>query len=322
MTEKNIIKIYNTVNRFTIDWTLNTLCTYHCSYCPENLHRDSNVLQSPEQDPIIIKNFLNKLKTELIGRNVHMFINGGEPTISPILPIIIDFAYECNWTLYINTNGSRSLNWWKEFAPKIQAVNISYHPESVDDTIFEKVELISQYSSTNVFTLMHNAEPFWTKSVNAYNKFKTMFNVGLKPSRVFKRQLDGMSGNSISVDYSTHQLNWLEDNINLNFIHKERTVKYIDWGENKALLLDNTIEDFDEVKMVNSRKNKYFGWKCNMGIDSLHIYKTKIFSAACKQQISLGDIFNFSGLLKKSTMCETEWCMCTGDVLIPKEKIK
>ena len=82
------IKIYNETNRFIIDWTLNTLCTYHCSYCPPRLHTGTNVFKSKQEDPVIIKEFLTKIQKEVIGRSVHVFVNGGEPTISPSLETI------------------------------------------------------------------------------------------------------------------------------------------------------------------------------------------------------------------------------------------
>jgi MoaA/NifB/PqqE/SkfB family radical SAM enzyme len=72
------IKIFNDTDRFVIDWTLNSLCTYHCSYCHPSLHRGVNVLKSKNEDPEIMKSFLIKLSEQLDGRNVHIFLNGGD----------------------------------------------------------------------------------------------------------------------------------------------------------------------------------------------------------------------------------------------------
>ena len=43
-------KIFNNANRFVIDWTLNSLCTYHCSYCPPMLHRGNNEIYDKDTD--------------------------------------------------------------------------------------------------------------------------------------------------------------------------------------------------------------------------------------------------------------------------------
>ncbi len=38
------MKIYNTNDPFVINWDLNSLCTYNCSYCPSFLHLGNNFI--------------------------------------------------------------------------------------------------------------------------------------------------------------------------------------------------------------------------------------------------------------------------------------
>jgi MoaA/NifB/PqqE/SkfB family radical SAM enzyme len=311
------MKIYNEVNRFTIDWTLNTLCTYHCSYCPPSLHRGTNVFKSKTEDPALIKEFLIKIRQQLAGRSVHIFINGGEPTISPSLETIIDFCHESNWCAYVNTNGSRSLDWWKEYAHKIYKVTISYHPETViDEEIFEKVKYIGTQTNVGVFTLMY--PPLWAKAVNAYETFKAMDKVTIAPSRVFKR--DEMTHDA-SYEYSTEQLEWLQNNSNVIF--KDNVFNPPDnnyygetWIENNG-----NISKLDEVEFTNNRKNTFVGWTCNMGIDHILIRPNgEILQSSCHQSTQIGTIFNFEKLTQSPSICKTKWCMCTADVLISKYK--
>jgi organic radical activating enzyme len=317
-----VIKIYNDVQRFTIDWTLNTMCTYHCSYCPDTLHRGVNVLRSREEDPVIVKNFLTQLKSQLQGRSVQMFINGGEPTISPVLDTIIDFVHESGWSLYVNTNGSRSMEWWQEYAPKIYKVTISYHPESADDSIFDKVALIGSHTNVGVFTLMYPPEPYWTRSVTAFEKFRSIPDITLEPSRVFKRE--NVTTTAESYEYSQEQLAWLDHHTGLNIRGGSRAPAPGNaWGNSLATLSNGShVDRFDEVDAVNRRENSYTGWACNMGVDSIFIKQTgEVDSATCGQAHSLGTIFDFKGLRSEPTICNRTWCMCTLDVLIPKEKI-
>ncbi len=310
-------RIYNDVNRFVIDWTLNSLCTYHCSYCPESLHRGVNHIKSKQEDPAIILEFLNKLKCQLTNRSVHIFINGGEPTISPSLETIIDFCNENNWCAYVNTNGSRSMDWWKEYAKKIYKVTISYHPETVvDEEIFEKVKFIGTQTNVGVFTLMY--PPLWDKALNAYNTFKSMDNVTIAPSRVFHRETHGANS---SFEYTPGQLQWLEENSNVIFKggdfpppnNNAFGATYLDDG--------STIANVDEVEFVNNRRNKFKGWTCSMGVNHININAHgNILPSACSQAKSIGNIFDFEQLPQESTVCVTEWCMCTADILIPKEQ--
>jgi len=322
----NPIKIYNNNNRFVVDWTLNTLCTYQCSYCPDHLHNGINFLKNKTDDPEIIYNFLVKLREELMGRSVHIFINGGEPTISPSLETIIDFCNDTGWCLYVNTNCSRSIDWWREYAPKIYKVTVSYHPESADEEIFEKISLIGSVTNVGVFTLMYPVSPFWEKSVSAFERLREFQNIRLEPSRVFKREK--RETESISYEYSEEQIQWLKDHSNLNIGHSvigKIPPPYNSFGSTWVEDAAGYSTKFDEVETVNNRKNKFTGWKCNMGMDYIHITDSgHIYPAVCTVKpgrIFEGDIFNFKGLRRLPSTCIEEWCMCTNDVLITKYKI-
>ena len=321
----NPIKIYNKTSRFVVDWTLNTLCTYKCSYCPDELHNGINYLKSKTEDPEIIYNFLVKLRDELLGRSVHIFVNGGEPTISPSLETIIDFCNDTGWCLYVNTNASRSIDWWQEYAPKIYKVTISYHPESADEEIFDKIKLIGSVTNIGVFTLMYPVSPYWEKSVTAFERIKAMNDIRLEPTRVFQRA--NRANSAISYDYSEEQLQWLKENSNLNIgqhiATKAPPIRNSfgrTWSEND----NGLVTRFDEVEIVNNRKNSFTGWDCNIGMDYIHITDSgHIYPAVCTVKpgrIYMTDIFNFTGLKTKPTKCIEEWCMCTNDVLISKER--
>lgn len=316
MVSSNMKRIFNDTNRFTIDWTLNTLCTYHCSYCPSILHRGTNVLKSKLQDPEIIYNFLCKLRQQLQGRSVHIFINGGEPTISPSLETIINFCSEAQWCAYVNTNGSRSLDWWQENAKKIYKITISYHPETViDEEIFEKVKYISTQTNVGVFTLMY--PPFWNKAVNAYEIFKSMDNVTIAPSRVFKRE---NYSNDESYEYTSEQINWLQENSQVIFKNNNFPPPKDNYYGNTFIEIDGEISNLDEVDITNNRKNSFMNWQCNMGIDHIFIMPTgDILQSACMQAQKISSIFDFTTLSSAGTLCKTKWCMCTADILIPKQ---
>ena len=312
------MRIYNDTNRFTIDWTLNTLCTYHCSYCHPSLHRGTNILRSKTEDPVIIKNFLTKLRSQLTGRSVHIYINGGEPTISPSLETIIDFCAESGWCAYVNTNGSRSMEWWQEYAKKIYKVTISYHPETViDSEIFEKVEYISTQTNVGVFTLMY--PPLWDKAVNAYETFKAMDKVTIAPSRVFKR--DELTHDA-SYEYTDQQLEWLKANSEVIFRDNDYPPPANNYFGTTFIEVDGIVSKLDEVEFTNNRKNSFVGWDCNMGVDHIFIRPSgEIIQSACQQAKHIATIFNFESLSKSSTKCHTQWCMCTADVLITKQKL-
>jgi len=278
----------------------------------------NNFIRSKEQDPEIVRKFIDKLSQQLQGRSVHMFVNGGEPTISPVFEQLIDQVHELGWCAYVNTNGSRSLDWWQQYASKIFKVTVSYHPETVvDEEIFEKIKYIRSQTNVGVFVLMY--PPMWDKSVAAYNKFKEM-GVTLAVSRVFKRDQMQVAE---SYHYSDEQLQWLEQHsqvyfdpnnfppVNNNYFGQTR----IDYTTEQGTV----TETLDEVAFTNQRKNVFTGWQCNMGQDHLFINpQGDVDSATCSSTVKMGTVENFAGLLDKPTICRSKYCMCTLDVQISK----
>lgn len=315
------IRIFNEHNRFVVDWTLNTLCTYKCSYCPPNLNSGKNIIIRKENDSDIVVNFLKNLKEAVKGRSVHIFLNGGEPTISHVFENIIDFCEEAGWCAYVSTNASRSIDWWRKYAPKIFKISVSYHPEFADDEVFEKVKEIGKLTNVGVFVLMY--PPYWDKSVRAFETFKTFANITLEPSRVFRREIVG--SHDKSYDYSNEQSKWLEDNSGLN-IRASTMIKLAPenniFGETKVEYDNRQIERLDEVLWTNLGKNKFKGWLCNMGVDHILIKGDgDILQSACNQAKKIGNIKDFAKLDADPTQCLMEYCMCTADVQIPKKRL-
>ena len=315
---KKHIRIYNDMNRFTIDWTLNTLCTYKCSYCTPQLYAGKNFLYSKEEDPILMKEFLEKLKHDLGNRrSVHMFLNGGEPTISPSIETILDFCNDNDWSAYVNTNGSRSMEWWREYARKAFKITISYHPESVDDEIFDKVAYIGTQTNVGVYVLMY--PPYWDKAMAAYERFaKSDLTLGV--SRVFKRNEQKPS---VSYEYTDEQLAWMDKN-SLRFSSGFRDYnEHNAYGRTLVQYDDGSEEILNEVEFTNNLKNSFTGWSCNMGMDHIFIDSFgRIKTATCpKAPLVANSIKEYNGLLKNPIICPEQYCMCTLDVQIPKQPL-
>jgi organic radical activating enzyme len=310
------IEIYDKNNVLVINWTLNSICTYHCSYCPDSLHRGTNTIIDKLEDQKILENFLIKLKDEVKDRPVHIFLNGGEPTISPHFEFLCDKFNEYKWYCHVNTNGTRSMSWWTEHAPKLYKVTLSYHPEWDNTDIFEKMDAVGKITNTGVFVLMW--PPLWDKCVEAYNKFKamdSMAHVGF--TRVFKKD---QHEQDTSYDYSAEQLLWFEKEEPLNkpfpfsieqgrgFGHSY--IKY-DTGEEQKL---------DDQYLLNNRLNRFYNWACNIGNDCLYIsFFGRITGASCGQGQYLGTIEDFKGLAKMPVRCKQVWCSCALETNITKK---
>jgi len=150
------------VQRLYVHWDITTKCNYHCNYCYswqdyEN-QRENN--WNKEMD----KEVINKIITSLSISTLPVFLGllGGEPTISKYYFYILEelknkvlFKKDRN-RLYITTNLSKNLEWWKEH-PKLERTFIlaSFHPEYFKDendiNIFiEKLNYLVKYFKVKV----------------------------------------------------------------------------------------------------------------------------------------------------------------------------
>lgn len=312
------IKIYRKTNYFSIDWTINTLCTYHCSYCPDMLHRGRNIIFDKNKDKLIIKQFLEKLYNQIKGRPTHVFLNGGEPTISPYFIYLIDIFKDYGWYCHVNTNCTRTTEWWIQNAPKLFKATISFHPEWDNPNIFEKVKTISELTNVGVFVLMY--PPYWEKAKQAFYNFvdiPTVAHVGI--SRVFKRK---DIKNDTSYDYSEDQLEWFKNNSGIKRPYLFDIPKEEAFGHVIIENADGSSTPANEKILVNNRQNTFINWNCNMAIDHIHINgEGLIKGAACNQGKDLGTLETFESLNTAPTHCKQIWCNCTIDTLIPKYKI-
>ena len=273
-------------------------------------------MYSKEGDPGIVRKFLGDLLSQIGNRNVHIFLNGGEPTIAPAFDTIIDFGFQAGWKVYVNTNCSRSMRYWRENVHKIFGVNISYHPEEAPDTIVDKIKFMQDKTNLSVFVLMH--PPMWDKSYNMYNTLLGFKDVNLAASRVFKRDIINNMGKEESYFYNEEQEAWLFNHSSISLA--ENIFKTTGFGET---IYENNGEKeiINEVEWVNKRRNSFKGWHCNIGLDYIKIHWSgEIIPATCYtgREKKISTIKEFKSLPKNNLVCQDNLCMCTAEVLVPK----
>jgi hypothetical protein len=158
--------------------------------------------------------------------------------------------------------------------------------------------------------------PLWEKSLNAYNYFKGM-GITIAPSRVFQREKNQKAD---SYEYTQEQLVWLDENSTTIFDQTTNFPPPVDnYFGTTFFEQTGSVEKLDEVEFTNKRKNKFAGWTCNMGMDHITIDSLgTIKSSTCSQAKLMGTLENFQSLEKSGTICFTEFCMCTQDVMITK----
>ena len=179
---KKIEAITNTV---VIDWSMGSVCNYHCSYCPTALHDGKNSWASLEN----IHRFIDRLY-EHYDTNFQFILHGGEPTLMPHLPEVcaeIKRRDPTNMVALI-TNGSRTIRWWQRNKHLFDCINLTAHPAECD--VEHLVKVCHEYyqpgkNELNVLVTMH--PDYWVRDLKVAHRLAEASNgysVTLKQLRV------------------------------------------------------------------------------------------------------------------------------------------
>ncbi len=121
--------------RQEVHFLIGKLCNFDCRYCPSSLHNNSDPHESLDKFKAgldLITPHMKKLK--------NIFITGGEPTLNPELPKMIEYCKELNYNaIEVNTNGTASLTKLTELASLKVHLMITFHSEFSNKKLMEKI---------------------------------------------------------------------------------------------------------------------------------------------------------------------------------------
>ncbi len=298
-----------------IDWVINNVCNYACSYCAPELHASTSGQPHFENS----LKFLDFVHEKINPNSKRLEISGGEPTMWPRLK---DFLKQMNPNYYVTmvTNGSRTLRWWEEFISEVNnvtVITISVHLEYADlEHIVSLCKLLDKKVRTTVLIVFNPskraeakmfAERFAAENLNITYTVKPVTN-----------RFD-IDGDNESLFYTS------EDK---DFINK--STKYKQHGfppmfTSSRLVVDGEIKPpFFGAEVITNKINKFSGWWCEAGRKRLTIWHDgNVYGAGCSTAKGnlLGNI-NESSEIKiiNGLVCKTLHCACLPDMRIPKRK--
>lgn len=121
--------------RQEVHFLIGKLCNFDCRYCPSSLHNNSDPHESLDKFKAgldLITPHMKKLK--------NIFITGGEPTLNPELPKMIEYCKELNYNaIEVNTNGTASLTKLTELASLNVHLMITFHSGLSNKKLMEKI---------------------------------------------------------------------------------------------------------------------------------------------------------------------------------------
>jgi organic radical activating enzyme len=316
------------VDTLRIAAQLGNACTYKCSYCtpadydgsyswPTGEMYDKLITMIDEIDRIYKNPPYNK--THIIWE-----LLGGEITTWKNIEKFVNHLSEKGHLLHLITNGVRSERWWNQYGGLFSHVTLSYHPEYADYQHITNVGNILVEKGVSVGGLVLMYPKTWDTCLEAisYMSKNVKFNVEIK-----KLHAIHVNGDFINWDYTEEQQNYLQTAT----VTKEK-IEY-----NKSLYstfrlkkITNDLYDLDKVNIqdiINSGKNNWNNWKCNIGIDTLYINPKGDVKRAAQCFNNEGFLFNWKNdsvnnysFPTEPMTCVYNSCHCVHDIRARKER--
>jgi wyosine [tRNA(Phe)-imidazoG37] synthetase (radical SAM superfamily) len=283
------------------------ICNFNCSYCWPGTH-DGN-FRYPKNFDDILANFRNVFdQYKQAGKTkFHLTISGGgEPTLWPKLENFCKQLKEThNVFITLVSNGSRTLEWWKNNYLYFDDVALSFHNEYADiehhcavaDFLYEK--------ELKVTTLVLMDFKNWNKCVDAVNVMMT----SKYPWIIQTKEIVDAPGRGVDC-YNTEQTAYLESSIK-RIPSSDRLLKHIDdfkLHQSVVLFDNNTAKVAKPHTIILNNWNKFKGWSCMLGAESIVINHDGTIRGSCGVELN--------GM--NSVICPKNDCSCQPDTHISK----
>ena len=191
MTEAKIIRVEPTTPIIALTWMIGARCNYDCMYCPSELHDNTSRHPDLEKLKTAWQSFYQKTKDQQLPYKISF--TGGEVTANKSFLPLIEYLKLGNFKvdqIFITTNGSASLNYYKRLSKLVNGISFSTHSEFIkEQDFFNKVEAIDQ--------LM--VRPERSVHVNIMNEFWNQERIDLYTKRLLAMNI---SHSINEIDYS------------------------------------------------------------------------------------------------------------------------
>ncbi len=300
---------------FNVSWILGRFCNYKCSYCWPYARSDKVDHESLD----VLKNTVDEIKRQarLNGfTDFHWSFSGGEPTAYKSLLDLVKHLDDGPTTPYqsihMTTNLSPGSKWWKTWCSHTEmlqrrSITASYHSEFAREQEFGDKCLQLMYELVHVtVNQVMVPDQFWQLYERCCRLHERGINVTLKPQ-------SDPTASSIIDGYTDEMISLMQTGFpqraNDELVYQLR----LNDGEKDYF--------FDQAERLNAFGfNKFQGWLCNSGFQSLIIRGNEVKRAySCKER-SIGTLEKFD-LFDQPKICITESCVSSADSKIPKRKI-
>lgn len=276
-----------------IEWNIGKRCNFDCTYCPVEIHDN----HSPHSNIELLKSTVDKLSK--IGKPLRISFTGGEPCVHPNISNLFCYARKHASWLNVTTNGTRTAKWYAK--QPLDHIVFSLHFETEDWSRCLH-NIIDTHKLTDI-PIQVNVMAHHNHMSNVKSAVKLLENSKVK--------------------YVIRRIRWTEKHDLFNDIRYN--AEDLEWILSREATSLPNCKVNDEYyihanDIIKLHRNKFKGWQCNIGLESLMInWDGEVYRATCRVGGSLGNIYkgNFE-IPAKPISCTRTWCTCAADIPITK----
>jgi MoaA/NifB/PqqE/SkfB family radical SAM enzyme len=281
-------------NTIKVEWNLGKRCNYDCSYCPSSIHDNSSL----HTDIQVLKATVDKLM--VLGKPIRLSFTGGEPTVHPKFRELLQYCKHVgiSW-ISVTTNGTLPYEFYAGL-PVDQLV-FSIHLEYDWKRVFNTVESVVDLTKIKVIAQIMAHHDY----MDAVLQLRAKCLLAEIPSTVRRiRWTEGDHDLFDDMRYNLTDLEWIK--------------------EQEATVQGNCVIDGEQIIHANDviklHLNKFKGWTCSAGIESLMInWDGEVHRATCRVGGSLGNIYQGTFTVPTApVVCDRNWCTCAADIPLSK----
>jgi organic radical activating enzyme len=313
-----LIEIKRVRDVLSVYWTLTDFCNFRCNYCPSNLHsgdfKSGRKPGYPTDDEI--RTFLDRLiNVHAKGKFLHVCISGGEPTLHPMYEEIINTLHSHGLVETI-TNGTRSIDWWKQLKHLPDKTTMSLH---AGWTKIDKVNELGEFLLDNNVYVNYNmmCDPGNWDSVQEMYKQLTPRLQALVNAKIITNHVDG-STDGQPWEYYPEQIEYIKS-IASSVDQPERRFSDVNLSSMMVYDDESSSKLGSPFAIINNNQHNFRGWECSAGSEGITISFDGFAYASNCRSILMGRINNFN-LFQSPITCNRNWCKCGIDIPLTKKK--
>ena len=283
-------------DQIKVEWNLGKRCNYDCSYCPSVIHDNF----SPHTDINILELAVDRLCE--LNKPLRISLTGGEPCVHPDIEDFLEYLKRKNiFWINVTTNGTRPSTWYLHNEIFFNHIVFSLHFEYDWKRVYKTINQFYDATQTDFFVNVMAHHDYMDDVRWVSKEFKSK---GIKFAIRRIRWTDGDHNIFDDLKYDGNDLQWL--------LEQDAT------ASPNCRIDDSQVIHANDI--IKKHLNKFKGWTCNAGIESLMInWDGEVHRATCRVGGSLGNIYE--GSFEKPVTpitCDRDFCTCAADIPLTK----